>query len=616
MSDTTLRRSGLRSSAAFLTALGASALTAGDAAALVRFDEGRLTIDGVQLLQTVEDPNAYEYLAGDLTLARNSAGDLQLLMAKYTGGEGTTGGILHALVEFGLSPERRADIEEKLQELRPGAVLLGPVHMTPVEDDGRDNGSFQIVSASLAPSESPGDRIAGQVLHSGTAPFTPGSEAALAAQLSPEAATLMWDSLTGSTADLSVAVRGYYEALVEGYNAIVRADVATIYQHQSFIDSFQKGFTKRQVRDIADELIQSQTISVEVFDRSEGAGIESGDMQKIVDLVTDKLIDLVFDRETGWSKAPPPEAAVEQGQICGRQERGFFSKLFSGATDDAYCTDDQYVIKDIENVASRSFVLNLSKQTTVRVPFDTAGNLGGFYDDLPPEERDRYFKVIDLADTAFQELDVAFQLDSGIVEAFKDKLTLVSVNLSRERPDGSMQSEALVFDRASVTAGKTMQQVNFKRLGDASDDWREFRYQVAWNVSGLDEPLRVPAAADEFLVTRDAGIQLTPPLESQRLTLDVDNGDFEAKGIRAVLVQFAAKVGGRPQFVASKTIRAGDADPSGDVRILKDPGERVVIRQVWYTRDGRIDTGFRSVDEDYVFLFADDALFEDLGGGN
>jgi len=77
--------------------------------------------------------------------------------------------------------------------------------------------------------------------------------------------------------------------------------------------------------------VQDQSLKVEVFDRSEALSIKAEDLEAILDLVTNKLIELMFDAETGWARIPPTETAVEQGQIKDRQERGWFSKVFGGA---------------------------------------------------------------------------------------------------------------------------------------------------------------------------------------------------------------------------------------------------------------------------------------------
>jgi len=57
-------------------------------------------------------------------------------------------------------------------------------------------------------------------------------------------------------------------------------------------------------------------------------------MEGILGVVTDKLMELMFDAEMGWAKQPEKETAVEQGQLLGRRERGFFSKIFGGGHKD------------------------------------------------------------------------------------------------------------------------------------------------------------------------------------------------------------------------------------------------------------------------------------------
>ena len=580
-------------------------LSPGFAAALVHYDQGQVSIDGVLLLQTVENPDEYRYLAGDLTLAEDAEGRPELLMAKIVGGgETTTGGILHALVRFALPEARLAELQEGLEELRPGAVIIGPVQLSTSTGDeaatSGEEGSFQIVSAVLTDAPQ-GDRISGTVITSGVAPFSPGSKATLAARLTPAAADIMWESLTGVTADLSVAVRGYYEAQIEGYNALVTAETETVYEHLSTIANLQRGYTRRQLRDISDTLIDERLISVEVFDRALG-DIDDEDMQKIVDIVTDKILDLYFDRESGWVRRPEAEAALDPGQICGRQERGWFSKVFSGPTDDPYCTDDQYVIKDIENVQRSRFVLNLSKRSTIMVPFDTAGNLGGFYESLDDETRARHFKIISLDDPARQEATVEFQLDSAIVAAFGDRLSLATVNYRRTRPDGTVDSGSLLFDAEGVAAGETKQAVNFARLGDPDADWLEYEYQVAWSVSGLLDTLRVPEG-DGFIRRSDAGVQLTPPLERVVIGLDVDNTDFAEKGVHALNLVVASKLAGEVTVLTQRLVRAGDAQPYAEETILRDIGAPTVVQAVWHTRNGTIKAPLEQVEGDYHVVF-------------
>ena len=82
----------------------------------------------------------------------------------------------------------------------------------------------------------------------------------MAAVLSPEGATLLWDSLKGATSDVSIGIRAYYEAQVEAYNAKVTADVDAVYNHFSNVRDQANGYTRRDIRTITDELVTRQAI--------------------------------------------------------------------------------------------------------------------------------------------------------------------------------------------------------------------------------------------------------------------------------------------------------------------------------------------------------------------
>src|SRR3954466_10088172 len=345
--------------------------------AVVNYEKGQEFILGVQLLQDTADVNAYYYVPQFPRLSSRPDGTFEIVCTKFVGADGaSSGGLFHALIEFTLPADVLADLTKELKKKLPQARIVGPVPLLPVVDKGEEGlGSFQVISSVL--SNKQGERaFTRSVITSGAAPLSPGSKAAIAAVLSPEGATLLWDSLKGATSDVSVGIRAYYEAQVEAYNAKVTANIDAIYNHFSNVRYQANGYTRRDIRSIADELQTKQFINVEVFDRTVGLNVKDEFMPAILQQVTDKLTELMFDSKNGWAVDPPRETAVEGGQIQGRQERGWLSRIFGGAEDTKYFTDNQYTLKKIDDVRHRSFVLVLSKKTTIRVPVDTAGNLG------------------------------------------------------------------------------------------------------------------------------------------------------------------------------------------------------------------------------------------------
>src|SRR5947208_11114277 len=104
------------------------AFTSAPALALVNYDKGQRVINGIVLLQDAADETLYYYVPQFPRLASNPDGSLELVCLKYADQQnGTTGGLLHALVEFALPPEAVADLEKQLKKEVPNARIAGPV---------------------------------------------------------------------------------------------------------------------------------------------------------------------------------------------------------------------------------------------------------------------------------------------------------------------------------------------------------------------------------------------------------------------------------------------------------------------------------------------------------
>lgn len=582
-----------------LTIAAAACVAATPAFALVNYDRGARVVHGVQLLQDSGDPNAYYYVPQYPRLATNPDSTLELLCLKYVDAQGgTSGGLFHALVEFTLPPALLDQVIADLKKEAPGARVLGPVPLLQSLKDGEEgNGAFEVVSAVLSNKGEGG--FTRNVIASGRAPFTPGSRAVVAAILSPQGATLLWNSLSGPTSDVSVAVHGYYEALVQGYNARVTADVNTVYEHVSRIENGQNGYTRRQLRDIVDQLHRDGTLKIEVLDRSAGLGIKTDDQQGILQLVTDKLTTLMFNDSTGWSKEPPRETAVERGQIQGRQEKGFFSRLFGGTGNQRYVSDDQWVLKNRRDIRQNTFTLVLTKNATVKVPVHTSGNLGGLYRDFANDER--YFRVVNLADAAFEFRPVYFQLDGDYLDSFQDAINFVSVSFRKSYPDRPAFTKSIQISRADLDAGRTTQSIAFPRLGLTTKDWTSYEYQVRWSLRG-GPTLTVPAAADQWVKGADAAVSLAPPLVKRVVEIEADKQQIAARGLGTAIVEFATIQAGKPKLERKATLRGTDASPTTKVALYVDKDTPVAYRVSWHSATGSREGRLEVLSSDFVYV--------------
>jgi hypothetical protein len=571
--------------------------------ALVNYDQGQRVIKGVQLLQDFSDADMYYYVPRFPRLATKDDGTFEILCLKFVDSKdgATNGGLFHALIEFSLPPEVQQEVEKELRKQVPNAKLAGAVPLlqsaekSEKGDDG--TGAFQIVSSVL---RDRGEKaFTRSLVTSGRAPLTPGSKAVVAAVLNQQGATLLWDSLTGPTSDVSVAIQAYYEAAVQGYNAKVTADMSTVYTHFSRTSNVQQQYTKRQLRKVIDDLQRNGVLKVEVFDRSKSLGIEAKDMDGVLQTVTDKLTELMFDHTSGWATDPPREAAVEANQLQGRQERGWFSSVFGGAQDTPYFTDDQYVLKDRKDVRHNSFSLVLSKGTTIKVPVDTAGNLGGLYKAMGTDQR--YFRVVNLNDPAFQFRSVHFQVDGSYLDSFQDTINFVSVNMRKLYTDQPAFTQSLHYTKEEIKNGKTTQNIAYPRLAITGDEWQDYEYQVRWSVRN-GATITIPADESKWIRSRDAAISLVPPFERRTVIVEADRQLFAQRGVMTAVIECGSYLAGKKQLERKAILRAKDASASQDIAIYHDRDTPIAARISWYGANGKAAQQQMLVEQDYLAL--------------
>ncbi len=560
------------------------------ARALVNYEAGRLELNGVLLLQDSGDANAYYYLPPVPRVAQRKDGGIEISVVKFVDPNGeTSGGLLHLLVSFTLPPEDLAALRTALKQARPGARLMGPVPMRQ-----EDEGSFTIVSAVLTDKG-----LTRSVISSGRAPLTPGAKAAVASTLSPQGATLLWESLSRPTSDVSVAVQAYYEAVLPSFRAKVSADVSTVYEHFSRLHNVQHQYTRRQVRDIVDELTRTGAVNIEVLDRlPEDAGNKA--MQSLVDLVSQKLTEVIFNQSTGFTAIPKKEVAVQKGQVKGRQKRGWLARVFRSTGNQKYYTDNQYVLKDRRDINQAKFNINLTRRAVIKVPVATAGNLSGLYEVFKDDPA--MFRVVNLADPAFQKRDVYFRIDGDFSSAFEKIMNFSGVTLRKQYANHEDATGELIFTREDVREGRLSKSWPYARLGEKGAGWLDYEYQVTWSLHGRRE-VKAPREKDAWLKSNDPIVTLAPPLGRLDLEVDADRFLFEDEGIRSATLEIRCSVFGRPKTERLAVMRATDADSLSRHVIFHDPRSRIDYRVNWYPSGGKPIKGqWEKLEDSYLVL--------------
>ena len=122
--------------------------------------------------------------------------------------EGEGGGIVHAVVQLGVTDEELADATRELRRARSGAEVAGPVIFR--------SGSFGLVTSFTAENGELTTRVVGL----GTAPVLDGGKAAISIQLTKLGAKILHQSFQTATPDISFM----FEMQMAGYREPVRAD--------------------------------------------------------------------------------------------------------------------------------------------------------------------------------------------------------------------------------------------------------------------------------------------------------------------------------------------------------------------------------------------------------
>lgn len=597
--------------------------------AIVKYDEGGVIIMGVQFLQDRENTKDYYYIPTYPRLSMKDDKTLEFLCMKYVGAnQETSGGLFHALIQFTLPDSILNVLQKKLSQKVPGARIAGPVPMMqPQQADGENfQPSFEIVSAVLNNREGK-DAFTRTLVASGFAPLTPGSKAAVAALLNQQGATILWNSLTGPTSDISVSVHGYYEAAIKAYNATVTANMSTVYQHLSRFKNKQEGYKKVQIRQALDSLAQTGGIKVEVFDRTQTAGIPAKDMESILNTVTAKLTELMFDNKTGWSQTPQKVNAMEGIDVPGKQtkqERGTFGEIADAAGDimlsnatqgisgllfpkkdkynnPQYVTDDEYILKDIKDISQHSFYLNLTKTTTIKVPIHSSGNIGGIYQEMGTDPR--YFRIVNMNDPDFQKREIHFQIDGEFVDAFDDMINFVTVNFRKKYSNGQQDvTEQLFFNAKDMKEGVNLKNVSYPRLGLQSSDWLDFEYQLTWSLKGNTKTIHYPSDESEWIKSNSPAISLSLPFKKEFVEIDGNRQLFAGNNIVSANVIFATTLAGEKKVVKRAILRTGDTESTFKTSMYRDPDQSIVYQTSWYSNEGEKKDELKVFDSGYLNL--------------
>jgi hypothetical protein len=255
----------------------------------------------------------YYYLPTGLRLSKRSDGIPEFLFLKYTtekrteaGGE--QGGIIHFLMEWGLTSEQLQEAQTKLVEMitqlakTPGSPYKGiqnPKIMGAVDVYTEDE-SFRIISASLQ------DKESAKLITSGSAPILPGSKAAVAGKLNPITTQLLASTFeqSRSITDISLELNYMYNVLMPAVNGKITVDWTKVqeqiksdsikYSHRntgSLAKSSDDRYNYDQLSQFFSSCVESKAVVIEIDKNVVGDELADKIVEEFMNMMIESMTD-------------------------------------------------------------------------------------------------------------------------------------------------------------------------------------------------------------------------------------------------------------------------------------------------------------------------------------
>jgi len=541
----------------------------------------------------------YFYLPPPPRVARDAEGRPQFLFMKFTSDRtteqgGVTGGILHFLCEYGLTPEQESELGQKLAAKVKGAKVMGVVPM----EQGSGDTTFRIHSGTM----SEGGFVE-TVVGAGKAPLLPGQKVAAAARLDAVGAVLIEESLKHPTSDISVEFDLAYTSYLPAFDGSITFDWEMFQAH---VDEWMQGYqhtainkgwnwakarydyehvyTSKELRELYDFMCEHEAIRVEWT-------------ESIVDERLEAVREAFFRfMETSFFERQPFEIPEDEGeddeQMTSPEERGNRSQF------------DRFVAKGEEAMTNKTFTM----KTTLPVKVELAlyGNISGAWYRETRQEYPELFAEVNVDDPFFEQRRVAFTLDLDAVEIFDQAINFVTVEVRKQRGAGRDFHTSFTLTKDEIAANGPSRTITYAKMRDDSPE--VFDYLVRWSLRGGVEWPANPA----WTRGQWEGVTLAPPVLPLKVEAEADLAELEGLGITRTTVEVRYRQFGK-DVADSRALALSPAkgEPLAAMMIFRDRNDTgwQYRTNFYHKRLGRQQGGWQRGGEDgYVYCTVPEAL--------
>lgn len=477
----------------------------------------------------------------------------EFLFVKYTTEEteaagGIQGGLMHFLMEWGLSTSQEKELADKLYE-QYGGKLMGPVPL----DEGGEQGSFRIVSGTLSD-----DGLTRSLVQSGHAPTMPGGRVAVAANLSKHGAQLFMATVeqSESIADLSVELSFSYVVQMPAAKGIVMFHWDRLQERQETVEASSVEVTTSYNvdQDCAQILGANVYCNVQIapqktFTQEEVRGLFNT-------MVEQGVVEMYFE---GYQPDSEYTTAVLDAML-----QYFQNSLMQPADESLTLPEDEneevplpdkdsYIFNydSLESLhAQKDQTVYLDAGFAVRRPLQVVGNMASWY--KANQHNEKCVQTVNLNDPFFEHREIRFIVDLDAKEIFEDMINYVTVNVRKERKGDRTDFErSVTIDQAYLKDHGVAASLTYAREDDKGTE--SYKYQTQWSLKGGN------LFSTAWKKGSWEGVTLAPPVERWYVEVEGDLDEMEASDISRATVELHYPLFKKEEFkVIPLSVRSGE----------------------------------------------------------
>lgn len=539
----------------------------------------------------------YYYMPVNLHLSQRPDGTPEFLFLKFTTEKraeqgGVNGGLMHFLMEWGLTPDQEKELGEAIKQKNPKAVLMGAV---PLEAETGDGGSFQIISGTLSD-----DKMATKLVSSGKAPLVPGGKCAAASRLTAEGAQLLAASFekARSITDLSIALNFGYTTLTPAARGTITFDWSKLETH---FDSLGAAYTRKQTS-------TSKSGGSFLFFSWDSYKPEYSysydEMHKHFDyLVESQVVKIQFDELVSDERVAKVREAFFQYFLNAMAEPAPPSqpapasdKEKEGSPNIQY--GDRYVYnkQSFERAFSQKTKrISLNYRMAIRRPFQLVGNLASWYDGV--RDNPKCVAAVNLNDPFYAHRDIDFILDLDAKDMFEQEANYVTVNVRKKRSTGNPFEDHVTIDSKYLKDHGINAVMTYARADDKDAD--VYEYQAQWSFRGG----KVYPPNPDWEKGSWEGVTLAAPIVPRTIEVEGDLDAMKASDITRITAQIHYQKFGQ-EVEENFSLSPAKNEPLISKKLFMDRDAKGYAYRliVDHKTDGKLATAWSAkVADDYIY---------------